>query len=214
MYLFGRSALSSIKFGQDMSLSFDKSSAIQECIGLNWIAQTRVKPLDTGQAIGSLCYPLLFYRLRWWSDNWIELANFFNCQTFFISFPRHSHCCCFCPLSLVPPQPAEGSNEFLQLLKAHKLELEGNLRELRGKNAELEAEKVKGDKERDNLRTTVEQLQARLGQLSLQVHAFVSSVAELWLLALACCLSSTLSQKEVFTVSTANLKEKSSGKEP
>ncbi|XP_063064161.1 NF-kappa-B essential modulator isoform X3 [Engraulis encrasicolus] len=73
--------------------------------------------------------------------------------------------------------PAEGSNEFLQLLKAHKLELEGNLRELRGKNAELEAEKVKGDKERDNLRTTVEQLQARLGQLSLQPGGSVMAEA-------------------------------------
>ncbi|XP_063064160.1 NF-kappa-B essential modulator isoform X2 [Engraulis encrasicolus] len=74
-------------------------------------------------------------------------------------------------------KPAEGSNEFLQLLKAHKLELEGNLRELRGKNAELEAEKVKGDKERDNLRTTVEQLQARLGQLSLQPGGSVMAEA-------------------------------------
>ncbi|XP_062396730.1 NF-kappa-B essential modulator isoform X3 [Sardina pilchardus] len=64
--------------------------------------------------------------------------------------------------------PCEGSNEFLQLLKSHKEKLEEGMRVLRKKNEELEREKAEGEKEKDVLCTAMDQLQARLSQLSQQ----------------------------------------------
>ncbi|XP_076131983.1 NF-kappa-B essential modulator isoform X3 [Alosa pseudoharengus] len=64
--------------------------------------------------------------------------------------------------------PCEGSNEFLQLLKSHKEKLEDGMRVLRKRNDELEREKAEGEMERDALRSAVDQLQARLSQLSQQ----------------------------------------------
>ncbi|XP_062396729.1 NF-kappa-B essential modulator isoform X2 [Sardina pilchardus] len=65
-------------------------------------------------------------------------------------------------------KPCEGSNEFLQLLKSHKEKLEEGMRVLRKKNEELEREKAEGEKEKDVLCTAMDQLQARLSQLSQQ----------------------------------------------
>ncbi|XP_016300506.1 NF-kappa-B essential modulator-like isoform X2 [Sinocyclocheilus anshuiensis] len=60
--------------------------------------------------------------------------------------------------------PAEGSNEFLKLLKSHKEKLEEGMRVLRRRNEELEKEKAEYEKERENLHTTVEQLRSKLTQ--------------------------------------------------
>ncbi|XP_050953044.1 NF-kappa-B essential modulator isoform X2 [Labeo rohita] len=60
--------------------------------------------------------------------------------------------------------PAEGSNEFLKLLKSHKEKLEEGMRALRRKNEELEKEKAENEKERENLLATVEQLRSKLNQ--------------------------------------------------
>ncbi|XP_016409510.1 NF-kappa-B essential modulator isoform X2 [Sinocyclocheilus rhinocerous] len=60
--------------------------------------------------------------------------------------------------------PAEGSNEFLKLLKSHKEKLEEGMRALRRRNEELEKEKAENEKERENLHTTVEQLRSKLTQ--------------------------------------------------
>ncbi|XP_016102596.1 NF-kappa-B essential modulator-like isoform X2 [Sinocyclocheilus grahami] len=60
--------------------------------------------------------------------------------------------------------PAEGSNEFLKLLKSHKEKLEEGMRVLRRRNEELEKEKAENEKERENLHTTVEQLRSKLTQ--------------------------------------------------
>ncbi|XP_066529061.1 NF-kappa-B essential modulator isoform X2 [Hoplias malabaricus] len=63
-------------------------------------------------------------------------------------------------------QPSEGSNEFLRLLKSHKEKLEEGMRELRGRNEELEKEKMETEKEKEGLLTTVEQLRVKLTQFT------------------------------------------------
>ncbi|XP_043081007.1 NF-kappa-B essential modulator isoform X2 [Puntigrus tetrazona] len=60
--------------------------------------------------------------------------------------------------------PAEGSNEFLKLLKSHKEKLEEGMRALKRRNEELENEKADNEKERENLLATVEQLRSKLSQ--------------------------------------------------
>ncbi|KAM6977395.1 NF-kappa-B essential modulator isoform 2-T2 [Aplochiton taeniatus] len=60
--------------------------------------------------------------------------------------------------------PAEGANEFLQLLKSHKEKLEEGLRELRSRNEELEKEGEEGEKEKEVLRRTIEQFRVQLAQ--------------------------------------------------
>ncbi|KAL1249847.1 hypothetical protein QQF64_020852 [Cirrhinus molitorella] len=60
--------------------------------------------------------------------------------------------------------PAEGSNEFLKLLKSHKEKLEEGMRALRRRNEELEKEKAENEKERENLLATVEQLRSKVSQ--------------------------------------------------
>ncbi|KAJ8260360.1 hypothetical protein GJAV_G00181230 [Gymnothorax javanicus] len=60
--------------------------------------------------------------------------------------------------------PIEGGAEFLQLLKSHKEKLEEGMRELRRKNEELEKERKAAERERDDLRNTNAQLQAKLTQ--------------------------------------------------
>uniref|UniRef100_A0A3B3QT51 NF-kappa-B essential modulator n=3 Tax=Paramormyrops kingsleyae TaxID=1676925 RepID=A0A3B3QT51_9TELE len=66
-----------------------------------------------------------------------------------------------------PPEsvPADGSNQFLKLLKSHKEKLEENLRELRDQKKELEVQKEKVELERDRLLSTNEQLQQKLMQM-------------------------------------------------
>uniref|UniRef100_A0A673M0Q9 NF-kappa-B essential modulator n=1 Tax=Sinocyclocheilus rhinocerous TaxID=307959 RepID=A0A673M0Q9_9TELE len=61
--------------------------------------------------------------------------------------------------------PAEGSNEFLKLLKSHKEKLEEGMRALRRRNEELEKEKTENERERENLLATVEQLRSKLNQV-------------------------------------------------
>uniref|UniRef100_A0A8C1UIB1 NF-kappa-B essential modulator n=1 Tax=Cyprinus carpio TaxID=7962 RepID=A0A8C1UIB1_CYPCA len=61
--------------------------------------------------------------------------------------------------------PAEGSNDFLKLLKSHKEKLEEGMRALRRRNEELEKEKTENEKERENLLATVEQLRSKLNQV-------------------------------------------------
>uniref|UniRef100_A0A9J7ZJE2 NF-kappa-B essential modulator n=2 Tax=Cyprinus carpio TaxID=7962 RepID=A0A9J7ZJE2_CYPCA len=61
--------------------------------------------------------------------------------------------------------PAEGSNDFLKLLKSHKEKLEEGMRALRRRNEELEKEKTENEKERENLLATVEQLRCKLNQV-------------------------------------------------
>ncbi|TRZ01933.1 hypothetical protein DNTS_012387, partial [Danionella cerebrum] len=60
--------------------------------------------------------------------------------------------------------PAEGSNEFLKLLKSHKEKLEEGMKTLRLKNEELEKEKIENEKERENLLAVMEQLRSKLSQ--------------------------------------------------
>uniref|UniRef100_A0A3B4XSJ3 NF-kappa-B essential modulator n=1 Tax=Seriola lalandi dorsalis TaxID=1841481 RepID=A0A3B4XSJ3_SERLL len=60
------------------------------------------------------------------------------------------------------PQPVEGANEFLQLLKSHKEKLEEGMRELRRKNEELERDREEGEKERERMRRCIDQLRAKL----------------------------------------------------
>ncbi|XP_051961566.1 NF-kappa-B essential modulator-like isoform X2 [Xyrauchen texanus] len=60
--------------------------------------------------------------------------------------------------------PAEGSNEFLKLLKSHKEKMDEGMRALRRRNEELEKEKTESEKERENLAATVEQLRSKLAQ--------------------------------------------------
>ncbi|KAK7128714.1 hypothetical protein R3I94_017072 [Phoxinus phoxinus] len=60
--------------------------------------------------------------------------------------------------------PAEGSNEFLKLLKTHKEKLEEGMKVLRRRNEELEKEKAESEKERVNLLATVDQLHSKLTQ--------------------------------------------------
>ncbi|XP_067302580.1 NF-kappa-B essential modulator isoform X2 [Pseudorasbora parva] len=60
--------------------------------------------------------------------------------------------------------PAEGSNEFLKLLKSHKEKLEEGMRALRRRNDELEKEKAVSEKERENLLASMEHLRSKLTQ--------------------------------------------------
>ncbi|XP_045912742.1 NF-kappa-B essential modulator isoform X4 [Micropterus dolomieu] len=66
------------------------------------------------------------------------------------------------------PQPVEGANEFLQLLKSHKEKLEEGMRELRRKNEELEKERDEGEKDRERMQHCIDQLQAKLAQAQAQ----------------------------------------------
>lgn len=67
-------------------------------------------------------------------------------------------------LSCLSPQPVEGANDFLQLLKSHKEKLEEGMRELRRKNEELEREREEGEKERERMRRCIDQLRAKVVQ--------------------------------------------------
>lgn len=69
-----------------------------------------------------------------------------------------------CLVLSLSPQPVEGANEFLQLLKSHKEKLEEGMRELRRKNEELEKEREEGEKERERMRRCNDQLRAKLAQ--------------------------------------------------
>lgn len=60
--------------------------------------------------------------------------------------------------------PAEGSNDFLKLLKSHKEKLEEGMRALRRRNEELEKEKAENEKERENLLASMEHLRSKLTQ--------------------------------------------------
>ncbi|XP_051948217.1 NF-kappa-B essential modulator isoform X2 [Xyrauchen texanus] len=62
--------------------------------------------------------------------------------------------------------PAEGSNEFLKLLKSHKEKMDEGMRALRRRNEELEKEKAESEKERENLLASVEQLRSKQAQNS------------------------------------------------
>lgn len=73
--------------------------------------------------------------------------------------------------------PSDGSNEFLQMLKSHKEKVEESMGELKKRNEELEKEKAEGDKEKEALRITVDQLQTRLAQLSQQQGGAVMAEA-------------------------------------
>ncbi len=73
--------------------------------------------------------------------------------------------CTFIFTNLFSPQPAEGSNEFLKLLKSHKEKLEEGMRTLRRRNEELEKERADNEKERENLLATLEQLRSKLSQV-------------------------------------------------
>ncbi|XP_031421513.1 NF-kappa-B essential modulator isoform X2 [Clupea harengus] len=75
-------------------------------------------------------------------------------------------------------EPSEGTNEFLQLLKSHKDKLERNMKDMRRKNEELEKEKAEGEKERDGLLATVDQLHTRLSQLTLQGGAVMTEAVQ------------------------------------
>ncbi|XP_035242793.1 NF-kappa-B essential modulator isoform X3 [Anguilla anguilla] len=66
---------------------------------------------------------------------------------------------------LAQMQPAEGGNEFLQLIKSHKEKLEEGMQELRRRNEELEREREEAERERDGFRSTNAQLQAKLAQM-------------------------------------------------
>ncbi|XP_067381763.1 NF-kappa-B essential modulator-like isoform X1 [Channa argus] len=68
--------------------------------------------------------------------------------------------------ALNAPQHVEGANEFLQLLKSHKQTMEEGMRDLRRKNAELERERNKGEKERLWMQCCIDQLLAQGGDLS------------------------------------------------
>uniref|UniRef100_A0AAX7UQA3 NF-kappa-B essential modulator n=1 Tax=Astatotilapia calliptera TaxID=8154 RepID=A0AAX7UQA3_ASTCA len=62
------------------------------------------------------------------------------------------------------PQPVEGANEFLQLLKSHKEKLEEGMRELRRKNEELEKQRDEGEKEKERMLHCIDQLRGKLAQ--------------------------------------------------
>lgn len=62
------------------------------------------------------------------------------------------------------PQPVEGANDFLQLLKSHKEKLEEGMRDLRRKNEEVERERDESEKERERMRRCIEQLWTKLAQ--------------------------------------------------
>nr|UIC71707.1 NF-kappa-B essential modulator [Trachinotus ovatus] len=92
-----------------------------------------------------------------------------------ISGPSSNHCCSSSQTEdlqgrparngpLDGPQPVEGANEFLQLLKSHKEKLEEGMRELRRKNEELERDRDEGEKEKERMRRCIDQLRAKLAQ--------------------------------------------------
>ncbi|XP_045552534.1 NF-kappa-B essential modulator isoform X3 [Salmo salar] len=60
--------------------------------------------------------------------------------------------------------PSGGGTGFLQLLKSHKETLEEGMRDLMRRNEELEKEREEGERERDCLRRSVEQLGSKLVQ--------------------------------------------------
>uniref|UniRef100_A0AAQ4PG84 NF-kappa-B essential modulator n=1 Tax=Gasterosteus aculeatus aculeatus TaxID=481459 RepID=A0AAQ4PG84_GASAC len=64
-------------------------------------------------------------------------------------------------------QPVEGANDFLQVLKSHKEKLEEGMRELRWKNEEMERERDEAEKERDRMLRCIDQLRAKLTQVTL-----------------------------------------------
>lgn len=61
----------------------------------------------------------------------------------------------------------EGANDFLQVLKSHKEKLEEGMRELRWKNEEMERERDEAEKERDRMLRCIDQLRAKLTQVTL-----------------------------------------------
>nr|XP_057907412.1 NF-kappa-B essential modulator isoform X5 [Doryrhamphus excisus] len=65
-----------------------------------------------------------------------------------------------------PPRslPAEGGNDFLQILNSHKEKLEEGMQELKKKNEELERERDEGEKDRERMRHCIDQLWAKLAQ--------------------------------------------------
>ncbi|XP_045548778.1 NF-kappa-B essential modulator isoform X2 [Salmo salar] len=58
--------------------------------------------------------------------------------------------------------PAGGGKDFVQLLKSHKEKLEEVMRDLMRRNEELEKKRDEGERERDCLRRSVEQLRTKL----------------------------------------------------
>lgn len=83
----------------------------------------------------------------------------------------------FTNLYLFTLQPVEGSNEFLKLLKSHKEKLEEGMRALKRRNEELEKEKAEGEKERENLLASLEQLRSRLTQVEhLIFYVFIATI--------------------------------------
>ncbi|XP_034064554.1 NF-kappa-B essential modulator isoform X6 [Gymnodraco acuticeps] len=91
------------------------------------------------------------------------------------SAPSSTHCCSSSQTEelqarqvrsrpLDGPQPVEGSNDFLQLLKSHKEKLEEGMRDLKRKNEELEREREEGEKERERMRRYFDQMWNKLAQ--------------------------------------------------
>uniref|UniRef100_A0A3P8NWJ3 NF-kappa-B essential modulator n=1 Tax=Astatotilapia calliptera TaxID=8154 RepID=A0A3P8NWJ3_ASTCA len=76
------------------------------------------------------------------------------------------------------PQPVEGANEFLQLLKSHKEKLEEGMRELRRKNEELEKQRDEGEKEKERMLHCIDQLRGKLAQAQVTLISS-SSLAKL-----------------------------------
>ncbi|KAL1020488.1 hypothetical protein UPYG_G00000730 [Umbra pygmaea] len=60
--------------------------------------------------------------------------------------------------------PPEGGNQFLQLLKSHKEQLDEGMRDLHRRNEELQKQRDEGEKERDELHRLVEELRTKLVQ--------------------------------------------------
>ncbi|XP_058499517.1 NF-kappa-B essential modulator isoform X1 [Solea solea] len=77
-----------------------------------------------------------------------------------------------------PPRslPAEGGNDFLQIVKSHKEKLEEGMRELRRKNEELERERDEVEKDRERMRRCIDQLRAKLAQT--QVNSAAEEVGQ------------------------------------
>lgn len=104
-------------------------------------------------------YWFLLFTLCLVSSGWMGTISF-NFPTDIIFIYIHSSQF----LWLLFPQPVEGANEFLHLLKSHKEKLEEGMRELRRRNGELERERDEGEKERERMRRCIEQLRAKLAQ--------------------------------------------------
>ncbi|KAK3519053.1 hypothetical protein QTP70_016374 [Hemibagrus guttatus] len=64
------------------------------------------------------------------------------------------------------PNPSEGSNDILRILKSHKEKLEEGMRELKRRNEELDKLKMEREKEIECLQNTVDQLRFKVTQLT------------------------------------------------